>query len=83
MDFVKQYIEPIIVTDFSFALINSIMKTFNRLDLDRYLNMCYDFLINKNTNDFFSTKKVKANMKAKFEQFDNYLINHMNILRKS
>ncbi|RMZ97514.1 hypothetical protein BpHYR1_011166, partial [Brachionus plicatilis] len=34
MDFVKQYIALIIVTDFSFALINSIMETFNHLDLN-------------------------------------------------
>ena len=37
---------PIIVTDFSWALINSIMKVFNNCSIDYYTQWCYEILFN-------------------------------------
>ena len=39
---------PIIVTDFSWGLINAVMRTFNNCSFEIYINWCADLLINKN-----------------------------------
>ena len=38
-------IAPIIVTDNSWALIGAVMKAFNSCDTSKYINWCYDILI--------------------------------------
>ena len=37
---------PIIVTDFSWALLNANCDTFNKVNMKTYLNWCFDVLIN-------------------------------------
>lgn len=39
-----------IVTDFSFALLNSITLSFNHMSLIEYLNLTYDWITKKDTN---------------------------------
>ena len=47
---------PIIVTDFSFALINSILKIFNNCSMEEYLQKTFDIIIKKSTPpSFFKT----------------------------
>ncbi len=43
----KNNLPRIIVSDMSWALINSIMRVFNNCSMLEYLNGCYDFLFNK------------------------------------
>jgi hypothetical protein len=43
-------VAPVIVTDFSWALINGIMSTFNNCTADVYLNWCYDVLFKKESS---------------------------------
>ena len=38
---------PIVVTDFSWALINAVLRTFNNTNFDAYINWCSNILINK------------------------------------
>jgi hypothetical protein len=40
-------IAPIIVTDFSWALINSVMQVFNNVEADVYINWCFEILFKK------------------------------------
>ena len=41
---------PIIVTDFSWGLINSVMATFNNCTADIYVNWCFEILFSKDPN---------------------------------
>ena len=41
----KRSIPPIVVTDFSFALFNSVLRVFDNCDLGHYLNWCFDILV--------------------------------------
>ncbi len=36
-----------IVTDFSWAFINSVQEVFNKLEFVEYLDLCYDYLVKK------------------------------------
>ena len=53
---------PIIVTDFSWALINSVLDTFNNCSITQYLNWTYDVLIKQsgiaNLNHLMKTKII-------------------------
>ncbi len=41
-------VAPIIVTDFTWALINAVMKVFNNFTTDVYINWCFDIVfVNK------------------------------------
>lgn len=47
-------IAPIVVTDFSWALINGVQDSFNRCDISHYLHWCYQVLILDKTGNFKS-----------------------------
>ncbi len=44
---VSYQLAPIIVTDFSWGLINAVMETFNYTTADVYVNWCFEILFNK------------------------------------
>jgi hypothetical protein len=46
-----------IVTDFSFSLINSILSIFNKTNINEYLDICYEYLVE---NDMEALNKIKV-----------------------
>lgn len=58
LEILNNPISPIVVTDFSFALINSVMDIFNKFDLHKYLILCYELIVNKNIRNFFTNVKT-------------------------
>lgn len=46
LDNSKLSFAPVIVTDFSYSLINAIMDAVNKCNLTHYVNWCFDILIN-------------------------------------
>jgi hypothetical protein len=54
-DSVECQLPPIVVTDFSWALIKSIVKAFDLCEFDKYLNWCYSICV---TNDIIQLKKL-------------------------
>ena len=45
----RDLLPNIIVTDHSWALINSVLKCFNSCDINLYINWCYEQIVRKNT----------------------------------
>lgn len=57
----KMVIAPIIVVDFSWALINSVLKVFNGLRVSEYLEVCYNIIFcQENENDKLYEKSLRT-----------------------
>ena len=48
-------IAPVIVTDFSWTLITSVLESFNSMNIIQYLDLCFEILMNKNNSNCFKT----------------------------
>jgi hypothetical protein len=46
---------PVIVTDFSWTLITSILESFNSMNIIKYLDSCFEIIINKNNSNILKT----------------------------
>ena len=46
---------PLIVTDFSWGLINAVMQTFNNCSTNIYINWCFDILLNSANSIILAT----------------------------
>jgi hypothetical protein len=66
-------IAPIIVTDFSWALINSVNQVFNGMSFIGYLNYCYEILIKEKRNECL---KVRLHLCS--VHFLKVIIKHIN-----
>ena len=57
MDLKKKFnkfsIAPIIVVDFCWALLNSLISEYNKISIIKYLDLCFDIIVNENRNQNF------------------------------